>query len=82
MTIGEDEKFHEMDLLVYAPLFLFHPVMRNRTEDDKEKYVKFDVSVENKGNKTVEWSVRESKTLEVSKRTLSDVFALMNSAKP
>ena len=58
MIIGKGKKFQETDLLVYAPPILFHPVAKNSTEDDKEKYVKFDVNVENEGKDTVEWSVR------------------------
>ena len=55
-------KPRDHDLLVYAPPILFHSGAKskdsNSTEANKEKYVKFDVDVDEQGNDKVEWSIR------------------------
>ncbi len=54
MTIGKGMKPRDHDMLVYAPPILFHATAKSKdsssTEANKEKYVKFDVNVDEQGN--------------------------------
>lgn len=62
MTIGKGMKPRDHDLLVYAPPIPFHRAPKAKdatdTEANKEKFVRFDVNVDNQGKDQVEWSVR------------------------